>query len=522
MMTKKVFMVVLLLVMAYSLYYFVIAWTHASLNFYPVDAMRVTILDIDAGSNLSGSVVTSLIPLAGRYSCDLNSNVWKPGPAGAGNLTLAGAWVLLNGYRLETAWENSSGRESHHMIGIPEGRNSNGVWQRMDFIQEGYDCASLLRVQFNAIGQVRWHTKVSLEQNWMWYVRFLTSSLISTLGFGLTLILAILRQQWLACQVLLATLWLYAISMAVAIIGLLIWGADQPSKVCYGRGVKDLTYMLPFAFLAAGLTMAQHKTVNVLLFFAGVHMTGSIIRYKAVPGLLGYPEEYADLVRELFIGPQGLAMCFAVVFLIFRRRAMQQARALIHSDFLEYNAVWQSLIAQAASQNAFDELAVLLAGLQCNTRVVRQFHLISRRHADCITNSISDQYQQGCAVHDSEPVDLRFPIKSLDQVFFQAKCISPIFLRKVQKLAEASSGGGPVCSTDLSDRNYDTPEGQPRLMGTSQFVFQLASHGEGSVPANIRWGSVKSVNRSIEKIIRVYRGVRSHHKISSHSSFGMS
>jgi hypothetical protein len=158
----------------------------------------------------------------------------------------------------------------------------------------------------------------------------------------------------------------------------------------------------------------------------------------------------------------------------------------------------------------------LLTGLQCDPKGARQFHHRNRQNATCMKISSSDQCELDCAVKDSETVDLRLPIKRLDQVFFQAKCINPIFLKKVQSLALATSGGGPVHFSVSSEGNsVPCAEGDQHLMGSSGFVFKLASQGEGAVPVDIRWGSIKSVNRSIEKVIRVYKGVSSYLEFSS-------
>ncbi len=94
----------------------------------------------------------------------------------------------------------------------------------------------------------------------------------------------------------------------------------------------------------------------------------------------------------------------------------------------------------------------------------------------------------------------------MDQVFFQAKCINPIFLRKVRKLAMACNGGGTSRLSDRPDNSTNSVEDNRRLMGSSGLVFQLAS--EGGEVGKINWGSVKSVNRAIEKAIRAYKGVR--------------
>ena len=107
---------------------------------------------------------------------------------------------------------------------------------------------------------------------------------------------------------------------------------------------------------------------------------------------------------------------------------------------------------------------------------------------------------------------------SLDQLFFQAKCLHPILQCKIQRLAEASGGGG--CSRPFSggmDRGSLSPamaaaEGPVETpMGSSGLVFRKARGPRGERHTEgILWGSIKSVNRAIEKAIRVYKQVRTY------------
>jgi hypothetical protein len=512
MMTKTVFKLVLLAVAGYSGFYLILACIWASeISYSPSRAMRVHILDLDAGPNASSPVISKLVPLAGVDSCHLDRTMWEPGPPGTGNLSFAGSWVRVQGFVLETAWEKLSGAEAHRMIAIPEGLDGNGVWQRLDDQQANFLCTSLLHVQFDSKGQVRWQTEFSLLPTWRWYVRHFLTALVNPVGLGLTLILAILKQQRRASRMLVATFWLTAGSIVTGMIGFLIWAADQPSKVCYCLGLADLTFGLPYAVLAAGLSFVQHQTVGVLLAFASIHMIGTIFRSIAVPSLLGYPQPEVDFVMEILVGPQAWALAIAVAILFFRRRAVKRAQALIHSDFLEYEAVWKNLIAEPEVLITMNKLADLLAGFKGRTkRPTIQFHNVLKSKKLSKTKSSSDPEMNSHPEPESEVFGQ--PIQSLDQVFFQAKCINPIFVRKVRQLAAVSNGGGVSRLPDRPESSSGSMDSRGtahcKLMGTSGFVFHLAKQEEATGEFDgISWGSVKSVNRAIEKAIRAYRGV---------------
>lgn len=70
----------------------------------------------------------------------------------------------------------------------------------------------------------------------------------------------------------------------------------------------------------------------------------------------------------------------------------------------------------------------------------------------------------------------------------QAMCLDPILLGKVQAWAAASNGCFPA-------------------LGDDGFV-RYQQYDEDKVKASIRWAKIKSVDRAIEKVVRVYAQVR--------------
>ena len=101
------------------------------------------------------------------------------------------------------------------------------------------------------------------------------------------------------------------------------------------------------------------------------------------------------------------------------------------------------------------------------------------------------------------------PVTSIDQLFFQAKVLHPIFRRKVQQLARSSGGGGCAFPSAPGANSFARDAAGEILMGSSGLVYLEARdpRAGGSLSEGILWGSIKSVNRAMEKAIRVYKQV---------------
>jgi hypothetical protein len=221
--------------------------------------------------------------------------------------------------------------------------------------------------ELSANGSVCWSAVGSLECDWIWYVRFLGSSLTGALGFAATLALALLGRQRPARTVLLATFWLYTGCLLAAVAGEIaggagMWTAGEAVR-CYLAPLNDLAFLVPFTVLSLGMTVAQRSPVSVLVAFAVVHIATSAIRTSVIAYQLdGNKEDVAGQLQSNLVGPQLLALALALGLVLFRRKAVWEARRLVRGDAALYTAAWAELVAQPGTGALLDELRGLLKG----------------------------------------------------------------------------------------------------------------------------------------------------------------
>ncbi len=81
-------------------------------------------------------------------------------------------------------------------------------------------------------------------------------------------------------------------------------------------------------------------------------------------------------------------------------------------------------------------------------------------------------------------------VTSLDQLFFQAWCLSPILLKKTKSWALQCKGCFPFQATDTDSITYQVYREEMEAMGSQ-----------------IKWAKVKSIHRAVEKAVRAYHQV---------------
>ena len=523
-MSKRIFRILLALLATYCFAYVFISTFFSGMGSYGnIDAIRVRVQDLDAGG--AGPPVAVLIPLSGPDGCVMDSAQWTSGPPGSGNLTFARSDTGVNGYRLETVCEPlSNGRGGNKMIAVVEGRPAGvGDWFQLGDLNLA--CSQQLEPSPGLNGTVCWGTAGSVILDWAWYVRFLGTALVAALGFFSTLVLAMLGRQRTARLALLATLWLYAANLAVAAAGRLV--GPRTSLACLSVGLLDVTFVAPFSLFACGLTLVRRSVVSVLLSFVTVHMAGTYVRDVVISQAVGTtPTLGGVLVLDLVTGPQGIALLLALALLVLRSRALAKARRLVSDDCAAYDAAWKELTSDPKVTHDLDQLQLLLrncgSSRYCHTARQLLRALPSTRRpgtASAFEPCASQSFTERGAIISA--VDIKRPIRSLDQLFFQAKCLHPILLRKVQQLAEASGGGGCARQTvPMSSvlEESDNPSPACAAMGSSGLVFQVAGR-DGGGTKKIMWGNIKSVSRAIEKAIRAYKQVRGNAAYDTQSTF---
>ena len=514
MMSKRIFLVLILVLTLYCNAYLYLTLADPGAPLYDnIDALRARTLDLSSGpgEGAAGPAIASFLPLSGQDGCVLDRSQWLPGPMGDSgevNLTLIAPTVVVSGYSVTTVCEPlQNGRSGHAMVAVVEGRSPDtGTWHPLPNLD------SVCNVRLEALrgnGTVCWRATGSVEADWVWYINLLGSSLVTALGFAVTLVLALLGRQRLARWALLSTFWLYAGCLMVASAGSLAHSSALQTQLapslCFVQGISDLTYGVPFSVLAIGMTVVKRNPVAVLASFLATHVSGSSVRHFFLPALEDITEDPVWVALDFILGPQFIVFVVTVCLIASRKRVLWMAHRLVRDDAARYKAAWTELLSQQGVGSTLDILKSQLAGFKPRRGlVVHQLRRQGSLGASVVTSASLEAVvsSSASAVSRLPPADAKklprmLPMRSLDQLFLQAKCLLPLVQRKVRRLAEASGGGG--CARPA----FDAEDGGIP-MGNSGLVFLRAG---GRVSDRIMWGGVKSVNRAIEKVMRAYKQV---------------
>lgn len=194
---------------------------------------------------------------------------------------------------------------------------------------------------------------------------------------------------------------------------------------------------------------------------------------------------------------------FATVIVFFRQRALWRARRVMNIDQARYDAVWQVLLTLPSTQENLNVLSCEVESILGKRpgSVAQQFNRL------CTEQRSSQRYAQLQSVRASfslkarsarrrrsylgmagvpGSIDLNSPVDSLDQLYVQAMCLNPILISKVRTWAAGSRG--------LLTR---------KLPG-GHVSFVRYTEGQDSLFSHVKWCKIKSVDRAIEKALRVY------------------
>jgi hypothetical protein len=173
---------------------------------------------------------------------------------------------------------------------------------------------------------------------------------------------------------------------------------------------------------------------------------------------------------------------FGMSMIYFRREAIAGAYNIVLNDKLCYDAIWDKL----CSQEGISELRKFV---KCIEKMLdsasppRQFIYKRRKQETKRRKSISRSFLSRQSLlsvlfgtHDG------LPIVCLGQLFVQAQFLQPILLSKVKCWALASRGCFPL-----------------RSGGFLRYSDALSCSGQ-----DVKWASLKSSSRAVEKLIRVF------------------
>ena len=179
---------------------------------------------------------------------------------------------------------------------------------------------------------------------------------------------------------------------------------------------------------------------------------------------------------------------FGLSMLYFRRQAVAGAHSVILNDKLCYDEIWAKLCEQEDIFN-LKNFVKRIADMQDQSCHPRQFiyqkqNLLAKRRLS-MSSSLRVKFGQSM-LGGFFGTSCGMPIVCLNQLYVQAQFLQPILLSKVKSWALHSRGCFPLRCED----------------GFLRYSDVLSCSGQ-----EIKWASLKSANRAVEKLVRVYRQV---------------
>ena len=271
------------------------------------------------------------------------------------------------------------------------------------------------------------------------------------------------------------------------------------------------------------------------------------------------------LLSDAFLSAGFFAVLFSLGILVFHRHAISKARSLILDDKAKYNEIWAGIISNAED---FNQLQILKLHAQCilgslvgpprqinreykrldespiiedtdPSNLIPKNEFVASLHTQWTESfQLSEEEKQllGCGMPGT--LDIRFPVDSLDQLYYQAAAVHPILISMVQKWASVSQGCFQAATPGFVQTNYPrffnkssdrmlfcarkllsvrvNPDSQmtgsaPEMAETlppGLVAWEAVRDQELMLTGQVKWCSLKSVQRSLEKSTRSYSKVK--------------
>ncbi|EKX49398.1 hypothetical protein GUITHDRAFT_104927 [Guillardia theta CCMP2712] len=192
-----------------------------------------------------------------------------------------------------------------------------------------------------------------------------------------------------------------------------------------------------------------------------------------------------------------ILMTVWLYFIIGRRVHLLHASRNIKAERQQYDELWSKLSASEDTQRLLDRIKN--ASKLHSTESIAQRRLNDSADSPRATSDLLDWVMKGSHEHSFSNIvpsktmwqESEEPrVTSLDQLYMQAVFIHPIFLKKVQDLAATSRGLFPSNSQEGSD--------------PVEYVAWEDAMGDENLKQRVRWAHVKTLERSIQKLVRSY------------------
>ena len=259
---------------------------------------------------------------------------------------------------------------------------------------------------------------------------------------------------------------------------------------------------------AIGIIIDESRLVTHFLILSGANFIASWVDEV----LYGF--DFVSLISRWLLDAGSVCIIVSVYILLNRFRILRNARALVRKDELAYRGAWAAEMSREGFEAALGELMALTQDLAkcCAVKTPRQCRLSAERARDSPLAHLCKVVRHGCepfwrksriecddalVSREEQHISRIVPIGGLDQLYFQARCLHPILLGRVHSWAQMSKGMFPI----VKERDG------------LHFIRLIDVEAEDL--KFIKWGQVKSVHRSIEKLIRSYSQARNQRIASS-------
>jgi hypothetical protein len=350
--------------------------------------------------------------------------------------------------------------------------------------------------------------RVETDYRWVWprRVLFFSGGFEWAVGLLLSLLAGILGRGELVSRIFVATIAVGVLLVFTSAVGYHALGDTRSA-------VGTWIYLSSQVTLLIGIAFYESQIMLVFLAYSVLNMVAAIIRHLAI-----YKGGWLPALAAIASSPAPETLCFAALVFFFRQHSFIRARRLIQADKRIYDDIWESVLKAPGAQTSLDELQQLVMEL---SKAVSQAKALNERGCSvrqcvCIPvwdkkplcpasptedleqtggeGSSSDRDRDDCS-RASGPGSSFQPVRSLDQLFVQAQCVHPLLLDRVKAWATVSRGMFP-------------------LVGKGGYVEYSEAIKTAESFSKLRFATIKSVSRSIEKVVRVYGQVSSDFVVS--------
>ena len=212
------------------------------------------------------------------------------------------------------------------------------------------------------------------------------------------------------------------------------------------EAISTWLYFIPNVYFSISLIIYERKAARSLLFYGLLEIACSIIRDEVLF------KDSSLICIDVFASLSFSALLISAVILGGRRIALYRSRQLVSHDKKKYDQLWGLLMRDTVFERQIADLKETLSSFDTTKRICRQLNRIPRQMEGMnptastkLLRTLTKRYNQrqrkkisfdvgAGASGEAGTLDPSSPLKSLDQLFFQAYGVYPVFLAKIQVL----------------------------------------------------------------------------------------